>query len=386
MTTETKTTETKRASTRDRAEAMFETLAVLHLQDLAASKQRGGPSPEIERELAGLQRLSNEEWSDFLGFAELQRVRLRTLQLLKKWNAEDAAAPRFAHVDRLVALAEVEQRDVEDALAALHKVVRALALTGHSPIVIKTLDHWPDIGSDLDLFISASEGDTVRAMQSELRAEPQPQSWGDRLAHKWNFRIPGLSRLVEIHVGCLGQTGEQDALPAHLEATSVTRDIGAFQFRVPAPEEQVMLATLQRMYRHFYIRLTDLVNLTALVRAGQLNFALLRTSAERWSIWPGVATLLKITSDYNQRTGVGPLALPDFVVSSACFGQEVTYMGEHFLRVPMLPHGSQLYLKQLVGTAAAQRFRAAARLSLLPALAAAAFVNLRITGNDKGIW
>ena len=52
----------------------------------------------------------------------------------------------------------------------------------------------------------------------------------------------------------------------------------------------------------------------------------------------------------------------------------------------MVPQGSQLFLQQLIGTGSARRFRAAARLSLLPVLAAAAFVNLRITGDDKGIW
>jgi hypothetical protein len=52
----------------------------------------------------------------------------------------------------------------------------------------------------------------------------------------------------------------------------------------------------------------------------------------------------------------------------------------------MLPQGSQLVLQQLIGLGAARHFRAAARLSLLPALAAAAFVNLRLTGDDKGIW
>ena len=62
------------------------------------------------------------------------------------------------------------------------------------------------------------------------------------------------------------------------------------------------------------------------------------------------------------------------------------YVGKQFLRVPMLPQGSLLYLQQLIETGAARHFRAAARLSLLPALAAAAFVNLRITGDDKGIW
>jgi hypothetical protein len=327
--------------------------------------------------------MSEEEWSDFLRFAELQRVYLRTVQLLEKWALAGAVVPRC---DGLKDLAQAEERQTGRALAALDKVVHALERTGHAPLVIKTLDHWPDIGSDLDLFIAATEGDTVRAMQSELQAEPQPQSWGDRLAHKWNFRVPGLPQLVEIHVGFLGQTGEQDKLPAHLVETSVMCDAGPFRFRVPAPEEQVTLATLQRMYRHFYIRLTDLLNLTGLVRAGRLDFTRLRTSAQRWSIWPGVATLLKITSDYNERAAVGPLTLPDFVVRSARFGAEVTYVGEQFLRVPMVPQGSQLFLQQLIGTGAARHLRAAARLSLLPALAAAAFVDLRISGDDKGIW
>jgi hypothetical protein len=102
------------------------------------------------------------------------------------------------------------------------------------------------------------------------------------------------------------------------------------------------------MYRHFYIRFTELLNLTGLVRAGRLDFTWLRASIRRWSIWPGVATLLKIASDYNQRTGVGPLPLPDFVVGLARSGADVTYVGKQFLRVPMLPHCSLLYLQQLI--------------------------------------
>jgi hypothetical protein len=371
---------------KERAAEMFEKLATLHLHALSPAGLRGETNPQVERVLSRLKRMSREEWSDFLGFAELQRVYLRTLYLLKQWDVANASALPFDGLNRIEELVQTERRQIEHALAALSKVVRALELTGRSPIVIKTLDHWPDIGSDLDLFTAASEGDTVRTMQSQLQAELQPQSWGDRLAHKWNFRIPGLPRLVEIHVGCLGQTGEQDALPASLQETSVMRDAGAFRFRVPAPEEQVALATLQRVYRHFYIRLSDLLNITALVRTARLDFTRLRTSSQRWSIWPGVATLFKVTSDYNQRAGFDPLPLPEFVVRSARFGAEVTYVGKQFLRVPMLPQGSQLFLQQIVETGVARNFRAAARLSLLPALAAAAFVNLQITGDDKGIW
>ncbi len=369
-------------TTRARAAAMFDTLAVLHLHALSAEAPRSEASPHIGRALSQLQDMSSEEWSEFLGFAELQRVLLRTLRLLVKWDRA-GVAPAF---DGLNYQAAAEERRVLDAVGVLQRIVGALEKTGHSPIVIKTLDHWPDIGSDLDLFISATERETVRVMRSDLQAEVLPQSWGDRLAHKWNFQIPGLSRLVEIHVGCLGQTGEQETLPVQLEETSEVREVGPFQFRVPAPTEQVALATLQRMYRHFYIRLTDLVNLTELVRSDRLDFVLLRASAERWAIWPGVATLLKITSDYNERVGAGSLSLPGFVLRSALCGADVTYVGEQFLRLPMVPQGSQLFMQQLIATGTARRFRAAARLSLLPALAAAAFVNLRITGDDKGIW
>jgi hypothetical protein len=370
-------------SERDRAVWMFELLAVLHLHELTPSGQCGGMTPRLERTLAALQGMPAQEWKRLLQFAELQRVRLRTLHILERWITRGALRLRIDGLDELIA---DEERQNSRALGRLQEVVTALQKTGHIPIVIKTLDHWPDIGSDLDLFTSASEADTLMVLSNQLNAEVQAQSWGDRLAHKWNFRIPGLPQLVEIHIGRLGQTGEQHVLPEQLERCSQSHVAGQFQFRVPAPEERVMLATLQRMYRHFYIRLTDLVNLTRLVREGRLDFVRLRHSANRCSIWPGAATLLKIASDYNEGVDASALSLPDFVMRDARFGANVTYMGEQFLRVPMVPQGSQLFLQQIMGTGATYDFRALARLSLFPALAAAAFLNLRLTGSDKGIW
>ena len=85
-----------------------------------------------------------------LRFAELQRVYLRTLRLLERWAAAGCTACPTWRPSRIRGSRGAASRH---ALAVLDKVVRALELTGHSPIVIKTLDHWPDIGSDLDLFI-----------------------------------------------------------------------------------------------------------------------------------------------------------------------------------------------------------------------------------------
>ena len=72
---------------RERAAVMFEMLAVLHLHAVTLPGQRGETNPQIEEVLSGLHRMTKEEWSDFLRFAELQRVYLRTVQLLGKWAA-----------------------------------------------------------------------------------------------------------------------------------------------------------------------------------------------------------------------------------------------------------------------------------------------------------
>ena len=366
----------------ERVAWIFDVLAVLLLDEVNRG-QTALPTSRVERTLQALQRMSAEEWKQLLQFAGLQRARLRTLLALEHWNQSGVIR---SDAQRFGDLRGAEERKNLLAMSTLQMVVAALELTGHSPIVIKTLDHWPDIGSDLDLFVSANEADTIRIMQGELNAEVEKQSWGDRLAHKWNFRVPGLEQLVEVHVGRLGQTGEHCVLSTHLERTSAIRETGPYQFRVPAPEEQVILATLQRMYRHFYIRLTDVLNLSSLVRESRLDFARLRQAAIRFAIWPGVATLLRIASDYNEHAGFGALPLPGFVFDEACFGANVLYMGEQFLRVPMMPQGAQLFLRQFVGTGTNLDFQALARLSLFPLLAGAAFLNLRLTGNDKGIW
>jgi hypothetical protein len=115
---------------RARAAAMFEMLAVLHLHAPSPPEQQAETSPQIDRVLWGFKHMSQQEWSDFLRFAELQRVSLRTLRLVENWTAAGALAPQF---DGLENLAQVEQQQIGRALATLDQVVRALELTGHSP-------------------------------------------------------------------------------------------------------------------------------------------------------------------------------------------------------------------------------------------------------------
>jgi hypothetical protein len=361
------------------AARMFESLAVLHL--CSQPEVQYACADQLQSEVCKIAGMRGAEFSDFLAFADVQRTQVRTLDIL-------ASAPRPSIDERSTfqRLAQVARERVRQALIGLNCVVTELQRTGAKVLVIKSLDHWPDIGSDLDLFIEADASEICRILTQTLHASVEPQSWGDKLAGKWNFRVPGLEPLVEIHVNRLGQTGEQAQLPKRLLERSITSEFGGFEFQVPAPEERIALATLQRMYRHFYVRLTDIVNITRLVRGAHLDFSELQKTANTGSLWPGMATLLQIVSDYNTCYADAPLDLSTDVRVAARFGNEVTYVGERFLRVPMVPQATSLYMRQWARTGAEHKYEALFRLTLLPVLAAAAYVNLQLTGNDKGIW
>ncbi len=356
----------------------------LHLlsQLLLGDPFDAGPSgPALVPELRVLSGWDQDEVSRFLAFADLHHVLIRAIEALQS-SALGAMSPRLLG-QCATALAK-EQERIRRALGALHPVCDALESAGCSAIVIKSLDHWPDIGSDLDLYTGGSQEQIVSFLTKEFAAEVLPRSWGDRLAHKWNFRLPGLAEAVEVHVGCLGQTGEHLNLARRVASRAVRRTVGGYTFRVAANEERVLITTLQRMYRHFYCRLCDIVDTTKLIQAQELDYIGLRAAAESSGIWPGVATFLVVVAEYARVYGT-ELELPRTVVSSATKGDALQLRGD-FLRISIVPQAAGLFLRQVLYAGTQNNLRTVSRLSLLPALAAAAFVAYKFTGNDKGIW
>jgi hypothetical protein len=253
-------------------------------------------------------------------------------------------------------------------------------------VVIKSLDHWPDLGSDLDLYSNGAAGEILRTMKARFGAEVAARSWGDRLAGKWNFNLPGLPEAVEVHVGRLGQTGEHvdwaHGIPQRAERVRK----GRHTFPVTSAEDRLMISTLQRMYRHFYFRLCDVVDSADLVESGYVDFARLRKHSEAAGIWKGVASYLAIVSDYVETYRGKPVPLPPAVRAASSFGGERLSFNRGFLRIPIVPHSVALYTAELGTLARKGEVMETIRLSLLPYLAAAAAVGQKITGSDKGIW
>ncbi|HTU49532.1 MAG TPA: hypothetical protein VMF56_03005 [Acidobacteriaceae bacterium] len=354
------------------------------LSRLLLSKHAGDVSvqsnPALSSEIIGISR---DEFADLVTLANSNHVVVRGFEIALKIFQDAQDGTRVEWTEAALA---AERARIKDAIPFLHAICSAFEEQGLDITVIKSLDHWPDLGSDLDLYSNAPPEQVASLMKRRFQAELAARSWGDRLACKWNFLIPGLRESVEIHVGRLGQTGEQITLANRLMGRTRLIRIEDYSFRVTSPSDRLMISTLQRMYRHFYFRLCDVVDSAALVESGAVDYDDLRYSATACGIWEGVATYLAIVSDYmKQYRGTG-LDLPRFVRESSKFGGEEIFFRKDFLRVPIMPQSASLYGTQLTGLLRKRELHSSARLSLLPWLATAAAVGQKITGSDKDIW
>jgi len=328
-----------------------------------------------------LRQMDRSRFAALVDLASSNHVIIRSLRLLRPTMLGDQE-----HTFWLNEALETEEERIGNAVSYLADIVSAFERKGLDVTVMKSLDHWPDLGSDLDLYTNAPATAVCELMTTRFRAEIAARSWGDRLAGKWNFNIPGLPEPVECHIGRLGQTGEQRVLASRLPARARIVELAGLSFPVPAASDRIMISTLQRMYRHFYFRLCDIVDSAELVTSGLLDFDELRHSAQAAGIWEGVATYLMIVSDYVRQYRGTDLELPEFVRSSARFGGDLVFFRRDFLRVPILPQSAGLYSTQLTGLLRRRELHSSARLGLLPWLATAAAVGQKLTGSDKGIW
>jgi hypothetical protein len=327
--------------------------------------------------------LDKLQFDNLVALACTNHVVVRAIGALRQIARRAGDAVRTGWADEAIS---IERARIDHAIPFLSSICSAFAQDRRPVSVIKSLDHWPDLGSDLDLYTDAMPGEVIQLMKQRFDAALAPRSWGDRLAGKWNFVVPGLPELIEIHVGRLGQTGEQAAFSSSLIRRTHNVLLNDRWFRVPSSSDRLVISALQRMYRHFYFRLCDIVDSASLVESGNIDYADLRATACSAGIWKGVATYLVIVSDYVQRFRGAPLDLPEWILVAARFDARDMYFARDFLRIPIMPHSALLYGSQVVGALRSRQIHNGARLSLLPWLATAALVGQKMTGSDKGIW
>ena len=350
------------------------------LQTLSQLLLGKGPERSL---VEGLARLDGEERLSFVKLANANHVLVRALNFIQQAAVKGGLTDLACWAD--ISRAQEEIR-IDAAITRLAEICAELETCGCPITVLKSLDHWPDLGRDLDLYTSASMAAVKEIFLKRFDATVLPRSLGDCLASKCSFKVPGLDLTIEMHSGRLGQAGEHVELAGRVEIRRRTRSLAGRTFYIPAPEEQVIAATLQRMYRHFFFRICDIVNTARLVDENAIDYAELKQAAQQGRVWSGVSTFLVIVSDYVQQYRGAPLPLPSELVARSLFGANKFFVRGQYLRVPLLPEGARLYGRQITGAVLGGDLPATLRLSLLPPLASVAALAYKFTRSNQGIW
>ena len=357
---------------------MFDISKNLHV--LSSLTLEDHPNRSIVAEVSAL---PPGERADFVKLANAHHVLVRALRPLAH-SADDMGFAELA--DWAQSKLSGEEENIRAAVQTLADICEELEAAGCPTTVMKSLDHWPDVGRDFDLYTSADMSAVKAVLCDKFQASVLPRSWGDCLANKCSFNLPAMDRTIEMHSGRLGQAGEHVELAARVERRRILRQIEGRGMYVPAPEEQLMAATLQRMYRHMFFRVCEFANTSRLIDGDCIDYRELSAAAKRTGVWPGVATFLVIVSDYVSRYRGIELKLPAEVRAAAGFGAEKFVVRGQYLRLPLVPEAAGLFARQFAGTALRGNVSATFRLSLLPPLASVAAIAYKVTGSNQGIW
>ena len=107
--------------------------------------------------LAGLNseiaNISRDEFDDLLALANTNHVIVRGLEAFLRIMSEARNDIRAGWAETALA---TERARIENAMSFLHAICDAFEEDGFDVTVIKSLDHWPDLGSDLDLYTNAN--------------------------------------------------------------------------------------------------------------------------------------------------------------------------------------------------------------------------------------
>ena len=118
---------------------------------------------------SGITRISRDEREHLLTFANPNHVLVRGLEVAVDVLPDTKWA--------LTAL-EAERGRITNAISFLHEICGAFQEAGWDVLVLKSLDHWPDLGSDLDLYTTADAQEVFQLMSRRFHARFAPRSSG----------------------------------------------------------------------------------------------------------------------------------------------------------------------------------------------------------------
>ncbi|HWC72350.1 MAG TPA: nucleotidyltransferase family protein [Gemmatimonadales bacterium] len=306
--------------------------------------------------------LAELDWAAVRTIAEHTGVIVRVADAVARRRGGEPLPPHLAESAARACGRTQRVLEIVDQLGA------ACTRQGIAHAVLKTAERYPDTGRDIDLLISAARRDTP--ILRSLPAIARRRTWRHRIAGSSTFTAAhGI--VIDIWHGRLGSLGEHARFARLLLERARPVAVGVTSFVAPTPEDHLLLIAAQQMFTRPALRLADVYWTIATLKDRQLNWDYLFATALSMGIGAALGTYLRYVNRLYAHAFDRPL-LADHVTTRF---EGSVHDAERF---PAPRIAARHYLQQIGATLESGRWHSAARLSLLPVVAAAALTHRRI--------
>jgi len=283
--------------------------------------------------------------------------------------------------DRLAALGEVipafvadavagEKRRSQEALSLLRQLSRNCRSGGLAYVFARALEHYPDRCGDLELLVVTRRLAVDRQVLQGLPAVPKQRSLHQRIAQITAYRLAGRETDISILHGRLGAIGEDQRFPRALVRNQRLVTIAGMSYRVPAPEDQLILQAMQRVWGRGSLRLADVLYAIELIRREPIDWATLARRARLAYAFHSLSCFLTYVNQIHEEVFDRGL-LPDLASDALKLGRRwgrAEFQGGRY-RFPLARVQRRAYAAQLLGALGSGHWDSAGRLGLFPLLA-----------------
>lgn len=246
-----------------------------------------GNTPEAPSEA------DNFDHADFMDMAEKNVCSIRSFEWLEKIGGDVKPELRKKIDD--------ERGRIARTMELIEDIDKALSHEGIACMFPKAMQHYPDMGHDIDILVADESRRSDRAVSAVVHAmKPAAGSIPNYVAGKTSYEIPGFSTSIEIHHARLGMFGEYSDLASAMFARGIPAG-GGHNFKIPRAEDALILCVIQRMYAHFCVRVTDAANFILISSSPKTDMRHVFSTAKRYGIIHGLSMFGRLAAQLAAR-------------------------------------------------------------------------------------
>ncbi len=305
---------------------------------------------------------SNIQWDIFLQLVQKNVLSIRSFEQLTEM---DVSVP---HKGYLTAVKDEKNR-ICRTVELIGKISELCTQNGIQFVFTKAFQHYPDMGHDVDLFVSDYSAKADAIIIKSFAAVPDKWSLCHWIAGKSGYETKEYPSPIEIHHGRIGLVGEHNIYPTLLMQNRKKITVNDITTFIPFREDQLIIQVIQRIYGHLHIRLSDVVHTVDLIREDGLGWDYIVRTSKQIGIFGGLRFYLTYINQIYKRLFANDLLSREVQTVVLKNGLvNIRFENWHY-RFPVSSVLNKVYMEKFFSEVKYMNWESMWRLSILPPLA-----------------